>query len=86
VARKAEELRQEQRHYTQREIEQIIENELGVPRTTQQRWSDRMKEIGITWYSFTTDQLGYVALGVKRGPRKSNALPKAPRSTQKPSA
>lgn len=86
VARKAEELRQEQRHYTQREIEQIIENELGVPRTTQQRWSDRMKEIGITWYSFTTDQLEYVALGVKRRPRKSNALPKAPRSTQKPSA
>jgi hypothetical protein len=35
VAARAEELRrQERRHRTEREIEQIIENELGVPRTT----------------------------------------------------
>jgi len=71
VARRAEELRQEQRHYTEREIEQIIEKELGVPRTTQKRWSDRMKEVGMTWDRFTPDQLEYVALGERRGPRKS---------------
>ena len=71
VASRAEELRQERRHLTEREIQQTIENELGVPRTTQQRWSDRMEEVGMSWYSFTTDQLEYVALGEKRGPRKS---------------
>jgi hypothetical protein len=70
VASRTEELRQERRHVTEREIEQTIENELGVSRTTQQRWSDRMKEVGMTWDRFTTDQLEYVALGEKRGPRK----------------
>ena len=70
--RRAEELRrQEYRHVTEREIEQTIEKEFGVSRTTQKRWSNRMKEVGMTWYSFTTDQLEYVALGEKRGPRKS---------------
>jgi hypothetical protein len=70
AAARAEELRQERRHVTEREIEQTIESEFGVPRTTQKRWSDRMKEVGMTWYRFTTDQLEYVALGEKRGPHK----------------
>jgi len=70
AASRAEELRQERRHLTEREIEQTIENELGVPRTTQQRWSNRMKEVRMTWHRFTLDQLEYVALGEKRGPRK----------------
>jgi hypothetical protein len=73
AAQRAEELRQQRRHVTEREIEQTIEEEFGIARTTQKRWSERMKEVGMTWYSFTSDQLEYVALGKPRGPRKSKS-------------
>jgi hypothetical protein len=65
----AETLRQQQRHISDREIENTIEETLEVPRTTQKKWFKRMEEVGMTWRGFTPDQLEYVVLGEKRGRR-----------------
>ena len=71
---RAEALREEQDYISEREVEEIIEKELGVPRSTFKKWTERMEEVGMAWHSFTTDQLEYVALGKKRG-RPKNPKP-----------
>ncbi len=65
----AEALKRQPRHITEREIEDTIEEALGVSRSKQQRWRKRMEEVGMTWRRFTADQVEYVALGDKRGRR-----------------
>ena len=63
----AEALRQQHPRVPKREVEDTIEEVLGVSRSTQQRWHKRMEEVGMTWRSFNADQLQYVTLGKKRG-------------------
>jgi hypothetical protein len=68
----AEALRQQYPRASEREIEDTIEEVLGASRSTQRRWRERMEEVGMTWRSFTGDQLHYVALGKPRGPKRES--------------
>ena len=70
VAILAEALRQRYPGASKRAIEDTIEEVLGVPRSRQKRWHNRMEEVGMTWRSFTGGQLQYVALGGKRGAKR----------------
>jgi hypothetical protein len=63
----AEALDQQRGYISGRRKAEIIEEKLGVPRTTLHDWFQRMEEVGMTWHKFTADQLEYVALGKKRG-------------------
>jgi hypothetical protein len=63
----AETLRKKRSYISERDVERTVEEELGVPRSTLKRWFQRMEEVGMTWRSFTTEQLEYVTLGNKRG-------------------
>lgn len=73
VVQRAQAIRNTTRRYvTEREVERAIEVEFGISRSTLKRWLARMKEVGMTPYSFTEEQVEYVGRGRKRG-RKSGS-------------
>jgi hypothetical protein len=43
--------------------------QLGVSRSTQKRWHERMEEVGMTHWQFSDAQLQNVAIGKRRGPK-----------------
>jgi hypothetical protein len=62
-------LRQDYPRITERAIEDTIEEVLGVPRSTQKRWRERMEEVGMTHWPISDAQLQDVAIGKRRGPK-----------------
>ncbi len=60
-------LRQDYPRITERAIEDTIEEVLGVSRSTQKRWRERMEEVGMTHWQFGDAQLQDVAVGKRRG-------------------
>jgi biotin operon repressor len=50
--------------------ERDLEEEIGIPRSTIRRIIERMEEIGFSLDRFTSEELGYVAVGKKRGSKR----------------
>ena len=67
AAKLAEYLRQNYPRITERAMEDTIEEVLGVSRSTQKRWRERMEEVGMTPWQFSDAQLQDVAVGKRRG-------------------
>jgi hypothetical protein len=63
---KLERLRQKPGFMSERDLEE----EFSVPRSTIRRIIERVEEIGFSLDRFTSEELEYVAVGTKRGPKR----------------